>query len=93
MKPVIKQEEAKYYVSESDIVKFVSENGPMEWNKTCDYVRDTGITSSDGDKVFWSRDDVFKEKTKYYNDEAYQWMRKFFNAHPFMEKVMIVFDD
>lgn len=92
-KAVISQEEATYYVGDSDIVKFISENGSMPWNKTCKYVQENDIVSSEGDVVCWTRDHVFDEnQAKYYNENAIYWMKEFFNAHPFMNKIMVVFD-
>lgn len=94
MKPIITQEEATYYISEADMIKFISENAPMEWNTTCGYIRKVGITDDEGGRTYWTKESVFDEKKeKHYNKESVQWMRNFFNAHPFMEKIMIVFDD
>ncbi len=92
-KAVISQEDAIYYVEDADIVKFISENCHMEWNETCDFVFEIGIINVSG-LSFWQRKDVFDEKLqKQYNPIAIEWMTKFFEAHPFMENIMIVFDD
>ena len=89
MKPVIKQEDAIYYVSESDVIQFISDNAPIGWNECCDYVRDQGITGEEG-RAMWTKNGVFSEREE---TPAVRWVREWFNAHPWMEKVMFVFDD
>lgn len=65
----------------------------MDWNDCCRYVRTNNITGSEG-RVYWVKSDICNEKSaKHYNQEAIKWMKLFFEAHPFIEKVMIVFDD
>lgn len=64
----------------------------MDWNECCDFVRDNGITGSEG-SIFWQRKSVFSEQVEYYQPEAIKWMKLFFEAHPFIEQIMIVFDD
>lgn len=94
MKPVIKQNDAIYYVSEADMVKFVSINAPMDWNEACDFVRDEDITSPDGEQVLYTKKDLLKKGAeKNYSTEQYKWMKAFFDTHPFIEKIMIVFND
>ena len=91
MKPVINQKDAIYYVSDVDIIKFISTNMPMEWNDCCDYVRDNEITP-DGGKVCWIKESIIKYPEKY-NPEAAKWIKAFFDAHPWMERMMVVFDN
>lgn len=91
MKPVLKQEESTYYISESDIIRFISENAPMDWNKCCRFVRDKHITSGDGDKIYWTKQQLSKSKSL--NEEQIKWISAFFEAHPWIERMMIVFDD
>ena len=94
MKPVIKQEEATYYVSDAELISFICENSDMSWNKICDYVREESISSNEHGSTYWDREDVFEEGAEAeYNPNAIRWMREFFNAHPFMDRVMMVFDD
>jgi hypothetical protein len=33
------------------------------------------------------------ELPQYYNDEQLKWIGAFFDAHPWIEKMMVVFDD
>jgi hypothetical protein len=90
MKPVIKKEDVIAYVSDADMIEFISENAPMEWNKCCDYVRDNGITGSEG-KVYWTKDIL--KRPKLYNEQQVKWITAFFDTHPWIEKFMCVFDD
>lgn len=92
MKATLKKEDLAYYISEADIIRFIHENAPMEWNKCCDYVRECNITGEEG-SAFWMKENVFGKNNVDYNPEAIKWMKLFFEAHPFINKVMIVFDD
>lgn len=92
-KPVIKQEDSIYYVSESDIIKFIVDNSGMDWNDCCDYVRDKNITGDEG-RVCWTKNRIIDPKQrKHYKEDQLKWIGGFFEAHPWMEKIMIVFDD
>lgn len=92
-KAVLKQEDLAYYVSDAEIIRFISENAPMPWNKCCSFVRDVGITSeSSSGGALWERKDVMNNEEEY-NSEQIKWMKLFFKAHPFIDKVMFVFDD
>jgi hypothetical protein len=88
MNPVIKQNEAKYYVSTADMVSFISQNAPMDWNDCCDFVRDNGICD---ERTYWDKDILKNPKS--YNEEQVIWITAFFKAHPFIERFMIVFYD
>jgi hypothetical protein len=91
MKPVIKEDSVKAYISDYDIIKFISENAPMDWNKCCDFVRKHGITGDNGEPVYWYRSIL--KNPKDYDPEAIKWIGAFYEAHPFIDKMMIVFDD
>jgi hypothetical protein len=90
--PVLKQKDQITYVSEVDIVRFISENAPMDWNKCCDFIRDENISGDEG-KVLWNKDVFQKKNLKYYNKNQIKWITAFFDAHPWIEKMMVVFDD
>jgi hypothetical protein len=92
MKGLLKQEDLSYYISNADIIKFISKNAPMDWNRCCDFVRKNNITSDEG-PAYWRRKDVLGKNSDEYNSEAIKWMKLFFEAHPFIDSVMIVFDD
>ena len=92
MKPVLSEKEQTHYVDDGDLIRFISENAPMGWNKCCDFVREQGITSVDGNKVYWVKQDLL-DYPEHYNEEQMKWVSAFFEAHPWIEKMMVVFDD
>jgi hypothetical protein len=91
MKPVLKESEQIYYVTEAEMVEFISKNAPMDWNDCCDFVRDNDITSSDGNVIYWDKEDLTDPEM--YNPEQVKWIEAFFDAHPWITKMMIVFDN
>lgn len=91
MEPVLKKEESIYYVDECDIMEFISINHPMDWNECCEFVIKHSITNDTG-RVYWEKKDLI-ELPQYYNDEQLKWIGAFFDAHPWIEKMMVVFDD
>ncbi len=92
MKPVLKEKETAYYVSEGDMIEFISENAPMDWNNCCSFVRDNNICGNDG-SIYWAKEIIKNAKPEDYNEEQIKWVGAFFEAHPWIEKMMIVFDD
>ncbi len=93
-KPVLKQKDALTYVSDADMIKFISTNAPMDWNECCKFVRKNNITSDGlggGNHVYWDKDIL--KNPKNYNENQVKWIGAFFEAHPFIESMMIVFDD
>jgi hypothetical protein len=49
-KPVLNQNDTPYYVSQSEFIKFISENSDMKWNRICDVLIDNeGIIYPDED--------------------------------------------
>lgn len=89
MKPVLKEENAIYYVSEADMINFICENSDMEWNEICDFARDEEIIGDEG-RIFWNITDFEDDD---YNEAQTKWVKAFFEAHPWITKMMIVFDD
>ena len=87
MNPVLKQENMAHYVSEYDIIKFIEQNSDMEWNQICDYVRKHNIVAVDDRVAFWE-----KEYLQNCNEHQLKWIGAFFEAHPFIEKMYVVFD-
>lgn len=92
MKPILNQAEAIYYISTSDMIKFIEANSNMEWNNICDFVRKEGIASEESDRTYWVKDDLLRY-SKEYNEEQKKWIGAFFEAHLWIERMMIVFDD
>jgi hypothetical protein len=93
MKPVLFEKEQIHYVDDVDLIRFISENTSMglSWNKCCDFVRDNNIVSYDGNKVYWVKQDLI-DRPEEYNEEQVKWVTAFFEAHPWIEKMMVVFD-
>ena len=91
MKPVLEQGKTPYFVTEAEMITFISENAPMDWNECCDYVRKTDITSSLGGGAHWDRD-VLKNP-KEYNEDQVKWVGGFLEAHPWINSMVLVFDD
>ena len=93
-KPVLKQEAPLHYVSDSDMIKFIEQNSDMKWNDICEFVRKVGICSPEGEPVYWVKTDIEDERqAKYYNDDQVKWVKSFFEAHPWIERMMLIFDD
>jgi hypothetical protein len=94
MEPVLLQSKQIHYVSEADMVRFVSQNAPMEWNEACKFIRNKGLTSDEGEKVYWTKESIHKpDAKKYHNEDQLKWIVAFFDAHPWIERMMVVFDD
>ncbi len=92
MVPVLKQENAIYYVNHADIIRFIQANSTMEWNAICDFVGNNNIGAGDNGPAFWQKVDVIKYSAEY-NEEQIFWIGAFFEAHPWIEQMMVVFDD
>ena len=92
MMPVLKEKDQTHYVSDSDMIKFISKNAPMDWNMCSEFVRENNITSSEGNQVYWVKDDMLNDHEEF-NEVAKEWVLAFFDAHPWINQMMIVFDD
>lgn len=90
--PVIKKEDSCYYVSESEIIEFINRNSNMSWNEICNYVRDNRIVGQEG-RIYWVRDNFYGDGSRYYNEDQKKWIGGFFSTHPWIDRMMIVFDD
>lgn len=93
MKSTLEKEDAIHYVSESDMINFIDENSDMGWNKICDFIHKVGITNHN-ESTLWCKSDIIDIRNDpYYNEDQVKWIIDFFEAHPWIEKMMIVFDD
>lgn len=95
MKPVLQKKDPIYYyalVDDADIIKFISVNAPMEWNDCCDFVREHDIVSGEIGPTFWEKEDIINSSEEY-NEEQVKWITAFFETHPWIERMMVVFDD
>jgi hypothetical protein len=93
MKPVLSIEKGIYYISTSEIIEFISQNAPMDWNRCCDFTREEGIISSDFDKTYWDKKSVESYSDELKKSQKIFWIKAFFEAHPWIERMMVVFDD
>lgn len=85
-KNVIKQEDATYYVSVGVFQNFVIANSTLE--------EDT--IDNESRKVFGEYKDIFFNKKPSSNTTTkfgVEWIGKFMDAHPYMKRIMFVFDD
>lgn len=87
--PIMTKEESVYYVDESDFIKFIEKNSDYEWNYLCDKCRSSGLFNEDG-KTYYTGKVV---KSGYNTEFATEWVNKFYDAHPWIKQMMIVFDD
>jgi len=91
-KPVLKQESPLHYVSDARMIEFIVQNSNMQWNPVCDFVRKVGICSDSGEPVLWEKDEIVNSP-KAYTEEQVKWVGAFFEAHPWIERMMLTFDD
>jgi hypothetical protein len=92
MKSVIKEKDAIYYVNSSDMVKFIKINSKIKHNDVCQLVRNHNICDDEYGPSFWEKKDLMNNPEEY-NTEAVKWVSAFFEAHPWIEKMVIVFDN
>ena len=86
MKPVITQETAIYYVVEAEFIKFVEQNSDYGWDKLCDICQDE-VFNEDGKTYFGE-----KPTAEHYTEFIVKWIGAFYDAHPFMKRIMFVFN-
>ena len=65
----------------------------MNWNKCCNFVRDYNIIGNGYLRIKWDKNCFVGKNKKYYNEHQIKWITLFFDAHPWIERIMIVFDD
>jgi hypothetical protein len=92
MKQVLVQTEPIHYVDSSKMIEFISINAPMVWNNCCDFVRYHDICNGEFGPAYWEKEDIINSPEGY-NDEQVKWITAFFETHPWIERMMIVFDD
>ena len=86
-KPHVKKSDPLHYVSDADMIYFITKNSGMDWNTCCEYVRENNITGEEG-SAHWSKSDVETP-----SNEGEKWVNAFFKAHPWITNMMVVFDD
>ena len=90
MKQVLNQKSSIYYVDSSDMIKFIRENSKMKHNDICDFVREKNICNGEYGPSYWERDDLNPDD---YNEEQIYWIKNFFDSHPWIDRMMICFND
>jgi hypothetical protein len=90
MKPVLKQKEAVFFVTTAEFITFITQNSDMEWNACCDFLESSGICV-DGNALYEKEEILAKGAD--YNTKQIKWVGGFFKAHPWIERMRIVFDD
>lgn len=92
MKAILRQQDAIFYISSSDIIRFISENSDMGWIDTRSFVRKYNIVPEGGadfDKHFWINEVL---SPKDHSKEQIKWIGAFFEAHPWINKMMVCYD-
>lgn len=92
MKPVLDEKDAIFYISDADMIKFIAANSDMKWNDVWNFARNKHITPSDRGQIFWNKDGIAMFPNEH-NQEQIKWVGAFFEAHPWIVRMMIVFDD
>ena len=91
MKPTLKREQAIHYVETSEIIAFIVKNTNMEWNSACDFLRSSGIFPYDGFALY-ERADILN-KPDDFSENQVKWIGEFFNCHPWINRMMICFNE
>ena len=95
-KPVLEKETATHYVSYISMVRFIETNSDMSWNNVINFIEKHKIVGEEGESVRWERESMRKEKDlgqhSQYNEIQVTWINAFFEAHPWIERMVIVFD-
>lgn len=92
MKQVLDKSQAIYYVDYSDMITFIRENSTMKHNDISRFVIKQDICDDEYGPSFWEKSDLI-ENPEEFNEEQLYWVGGFFDAHPWIERMMIVFND
>lgn len=92
MKAAIKEKKAIYYIDSSNMIKFITSNSTMKHDDVCDFVRDKNICDGEYGPSYWEKSYLIKNQSSYNKDQIY-WISAFFEAHPWIERMMIVFNN
>lgn len=90
--PVLSEEHSIYYIDSSSIIKFISNNSDMDLNDVYRFVRKHQICNDEHGPTYWDRSCLINYPYEY-DDEAVKWMTMFFDTHPWINRMMVVFDD
>jgi len=92
MKKVLDQENSTFYVESNEMIAFIKENSNMQHNEICDFVRNYDICDGEFGPAYWDKSDLINNANEY-NTEQIKWVNAFFKTHPWIERMMIVFND
>jgi len=90
MKAVLFEDEAIHYVDQSDFIRFVDSNSDYEWNWICDMVISERTFNEEG-KTYYSEKPT--EADGCFSQFTIKWVGDFFDVHPFMKKIIFIFND
>jgi len=92
MNPIIKQEDQTIAVNYGDIMSFIADNCDIkDYDTKWDYAEKlTNRIMSEETVSFHSLDHI---KTNTNLSEEKQWLLNFFEAHPFIKRMVIYFND
>jgi hypothetical protein len=90
MKPVLNKTGAIHYVDQSSLISFIRENSQMAWNDINNFVTREHIGADEFGPAFWDKDDLTKTPDEF-NEHQLFWIGNFFEAHPWIERMVIVF--
>lgn len=88
MLPIITESNSVHYFSNSDLIKFIKNNSDYEWNELVEITSD--VIFNDEGKTYYPEK---LTKDLYKSDFQIEWVNNFFDAHPFVKKIMFCFDD
>ena len=87
MKPIQNESEAIHYFSTADMAEFININSNYEYNDAIKLCRK--YMFGDEDESYYPDRATLDE----YNEFTVMWLNAFFDAHPYVKKVMFVFDN
>lgn len=89
MKPILTKDRSIFFIDSADMIRFIEQNSDMTWNEVCDFIRNTDITQPDLYTTRWGREELQEDHV---TNEQRKWIGAFFEAHPWMDQIAIVFD-
>ena len=91
MIPILAEKDRIDFVYQSDLIKFIILNSTMEWNEVWDIVKNTIF--HENISYYIKTEIKSPKKSEYYTKESVEWVGKFFDTHPWLDKVMFVYDN
>ena len=95
IRPTLEEDKQIHYVSNPEIINFIDQHtdDSFKWNEIHDYALEESLIADSYEPVYWSRDMIEdSNKRKYYSEDQVLWLQKFFIAHPWIDRMFVVFD-